>query len=197
MAKAGKICGSMGSMGSRASKCSADCAKDGTIMCASGPNEVPCASLAKDGGGVGTRASERVAKTDIFCSILNKVREPLASYQERSGLPRDMDHSFVGLLTALVQTGYNAVLTVCTMLFNLIPLAECILYLFRFILDKCLNICHTEDFKEKIFKIVLFIGELCIISLIMMIIYCWIIVPIWQLISYIAMKVWHTVYSAK
>lgn len=181
------MCGSR--LSTRLSECSADCARDVNVLC----DDKPCSS------GFGTASQKSSAKglpTDMFCNLLSKVREPLASYQERSGIPRDMDHSFFGLLSALIMTAYQAIITVGNMLLNLFPLADCFLYLCRFILDKSLNICQTTDTKEKICKIVLFIGELIIITLVMMVIFCWIIIPIWQLVSYIGCKLWHTLYSA-
>lgn len=100
-------------------------------------------------------------------------------------------HSFVALMQALFQAIYHAVITIITMIINLFPLVDGFLHVCRFLLDKSLEICHTEGRKEKICKILLFIGEIFILSLVIMLIICMIVLPVWALVSYLMSKICH------
>lgn len=132
----------------------------------------------------------------MICSYLYKIREPLASYQEKRGLPRETEHSFIGLMTTLCQASYHAVLTILTMIVNLVPLYEGFLYLCRFLIDKLIEIFEAPTGKERALKTVIFIAEFIILCLVIMLMFCLIIIPIWQLLSYILGKAWNLLFSS-
>ncbi|KAF2879829.1 hypothetical protein ILUMI_26356 [Ignelater luminosus] len=121
--------------------------------------------------------------------ILESLREPLAEYQEKHGLSKNEQFGFITLMTSLCHHAYNAVITILTMLYNLLPLLEGFLYLARFILDKLIEICRTRETGEKVLKSVIFFGEMAAIVLIVMIIFGFILLPVWCLFSTIFGKI--------
>lgn len=93
-------------------------------------------------------------------------------------------------MTSLAQQSYNAVLTIFTMLINLVPLAEGFLQMLRFIIDKSIDICVTPQKKDKAFKLVIFAGELVIMFFTAVIIIGIIFVPVLNLLCYAFFRLW-------
>ncbi|KAK9709981.1 hypothetical protein QE152_g26242 [Popillia japonica] len=123
-----------------------------------------------------------------FTRFILKVREPVAEYLERHGLPKNSQCSFVNLVTSLVQRAYGAGVTIVIMLANLFPLLDGFVYLLRFLLDKILEISQTKDRTEVILKSLLFLGELIILFLLVMMIFGLILMPVWALLGYVLTK---------
>ncbi|XP_022900533.2 uncharacterized protein [Onthophagus taurus] len=123
-----------------------------------------------------------------FLRLIIRVREPVADYLEKHGLPKNARCSFISLLTSLIQRAYAAGVTILLMLYNLFPLLDGGVYLLRFILDKLLEICQTRDIAEKILKGILFLGELVVLTLLVMFIFGLIVMPVLSLASYILHK---------
>lgn len=99
----------------------------------------------------------------------------------------------MGLMTTLAHQTYNAVLTIFTMLINLVPLAEGFLQMFRFIIDKSIDICVTPNKKDKAFKLVIFAGELVVMFFTAVVIMGIIFVPVLNLLCYAFFKLWSIV----
>ncbi|GJQ74080.1 hypothetical protein Trydic_g19002 [Trypoxylus dichotomus] len=123
-----------------------------------------------------------------FTRFILKIREPVAEYLERHGLPKNSQCSFINIVTSLVQRAYNAGVTILMMLANLFPLLDGFVYLLRFLLDKTLEICQTKDRTEVILKSLLFCGELIVLFLLVMMIFGLILMPVWALLGYILAK---------
>lgn len=93
-------------------------------------------------------------------------------------------------MTSIAHQTYNALLTIVTMLVNLVPLAEGFLQMLRFIIDKSIEICITPNKKDKAFKLVVFAGELVIMFFTAVIIMAIIFVPVLNLLFYAFFKLW-------
>lgn len=85
------------------------------------------------------------------------------------------------LCKALFHHSYQAVLTILTMLYNLLPFLDGMLYLVRFILDKLIEICQCHSTGELIFKSLLFTGEMVAVVGFCVMITSFIILPVWCL----------------
>lgn len=133
-------------------------------------------------------------KSKCSCELFKKIRDPLANYQEQKGLPKDLEQNFIGLMSVLLQTNYNAFIAIGLLLMSLTSIADGFLYLFRFIFDKCINICHTQSKKQKIMKGLLFLGEVIIIGFCIAFMFSFVIFPVWLLITYISEKVWRILF---
>lgn len=79
------------------------------------------------------------------------------------------------------------------MLINLWPLFEGFLVMFRFVLDKSIDICHTSERKEQVLKLIVFAGELVVMFLMVLMIIGIIILPVYHLISFTIYKLWAAV----
>ncbi|XP_044757301.1 uncharacterized protein LOC123315608 [Coccinella septempunctata] len=121
---------------------------------------------------------------------LQKIRDPLADYQEQKGVPREELYSFLSLLTTLCQHSYNAFVVIFAMLYNLSPMMDSILCVLRFLLDKMIEISQTQNLQERTHKVLIFVGQLSVLGAVGFMIYTLIIFPIVNLISAIALCTW-------
>ncbi|XP_045465890.1 uncharacterized protein LOC123674834 [Harmonia axyridis] len=121
---------------------------------------------------------------------LQRIRQPLADYQEQKGLPREEIYSFLSLLTTLCQHSYNAFVVIFAMLYNLSPMMDSVLCILRFLLDRMIEISQTSNLHERTHKLVIFVGQLSVLSAVGFMIYTLIIYPIVNLIGAIALCTW-------
>lgn len=96
----------------------------------------------------------------------------------------------MSLMSSLAHQTYNALFTIFTMLINLIPLAEGFLQMLRFIIDKSIDICVTQNKKDKALKLIVFAGELVIMFFTALLITGIIFIPVLNLLFYAFVKLW-------
>lgn len=99
------------------------------------------------------------------------------------------------LITSMFHQGYQAALTILTMLYNLIPLVDGFLCLARFVLDKLIEIAETDSKPEMILKIGMFTVEIFVILIMCLLICGLVIFPVWQLFSALLSKFWGLLYG--
>ncbi|XP_017768160.1 PREDICTED: uncharacterized protein LOC108556521 isoform X2 [Nicrophorus vespilloides] len=127
---------------------------------------------------------------DTIESVVMTLREPIADIQEKRGISRNQHFSFIDLMTAMFNHTYYACMAIVTMVIGLMPLVEGFLLLVRFVLDKVLEINDTENMCEKIFKSVIFLGELIIIFIFVTIVLTVVLLPVYHLVRYVLHKGW-------
>ncbi|KAF7277795.1 hypothetical protein GWI33_009213 [Rhynchophorus ferrugineus] len=73
------------------------------------------------GADGGTPLKMHLSKSGLLYT-LNLIRDPVVDYQEKRGVSRNEEITFVTLVTSLCTQAYTAAITILVMLWNLMPL---------------------------------------------------------------------------
>ncbi|XP_034193441.1 uncharacterized protein LOC117610302 isoform X2 [Osmia lignaria lignaria] len=121
-------------------------------------------------------------------NFLHNFREYLVNYQESCGVPRT-EYSFSALIQIMGQATGRSLLALLYVMLNILPLAEILLYVLRFVLDKVINIGSSRDFRQTILRCFVFTTELLSIYICLIFIFGFIVLPILQTVIGIVAKI--------
>lgn len=125
--------------------------------------------------------------------VLRSIREPLAEYQEKKGISRNQNYTFLALVSAVCQYVYTVLLCIANMVYNLFPIVDAFLLILRFLLDKGID-CLMAQSSERIIKSVVFLVEFIAIIIMVLAISGLILVPLSVLFSHVFHKVWNAIF---